>query len=50
MPLTLKYILLEMLIEREVSGMSWKCEKCSNENGPMRDVFCGKCGERRPGW
>ena len=28
----------------------WICDKCGNENGPMRDVFCGKCGNRRPGW
>ena len=28
----------------------WTCDKCGNENGPMRDVFCGKCGNRRPGW
>lgn len=28
----------------------WTCEKCGYENGPMRDVFCGNCGQRRPGW
>ena len=28
----------------------WTCEKCGYENGPMRDVFCGGCGNRRPGW
>jgi predicted nucleic-acid-binding Zn-ribbon protein len=28
----------------------WKCPKCGQENGPLRDVFCGKCGARRPGW
>ena len=31
-------------------GTQWKCAKCGHENGPMRDVFCGSCGERRPGW
>ncbi len=30
--------------------MSWKCEKCSHENPPTRDVFCAKCGNRRKGW
>ena len=29
--------------------MSWKCDKCGHENPPTRDVFCGKCGERRKG-
>ena len=28
----------------------WVCESCGTENGPLRDVFCGKCGKRRPGW
>ena len=28
----------------------WTCDKCGHENGPMRDVFCGNCGARRPGW
>ena len=28
----------------------WTCDKCGYENGPMRDVFCDKCGNRRPGW
>ena len=28
----------------------WTCGKCGYENGPMRDVFCGNCGQRRPGW
>lgn len=28
---------------------NWKCEKCGQENGPMRDVFCEKCGARRDG-
>ena len=28
----------------------WTCDKCGYENGPMRDVFCGNCGQRRPGW
>ena len=28
----------------------WICDKCRYENGPMRDVFCGGCGNRRPGW
>ena len=28
----------------------WTCEKCGNENGPLRDVFCENCGARRPGW
>jgi len=28
----------------------WKCSKCGHQNGPMRDVFCGNCGERRQGW
>ena len=28
----------------------WICDKCGYENGPMRDVFCGNCGQRRPGW
>lgn len=27
--------------------MTWKCAKCGHENPPTRDVFCGKCGERR---
>ena len=29
---------------------NWKCDKCGHDNGPLRDVFCGKCGVRRPGW
>jgi DNA-directed RNA polymerase subunit RPC12/RpoP len=28
----------------------WTCDKCGRENGSMRDVFCGNCGNRRPGW
>ena len=28
----------------------WTCDKCGHENGPMRDVFCGSCGNKRPGW
>ena len=29
---------------------AWKCAGCGHENPPMRDVFCGNCGKRRPGW
>ena len=25
---------------------NWKCKECGAENGAMRDVLCGKCGER----
>ncbi len=28
----------------------WTCDSCGTENGPLRDVFCKKCGKRRPGW
>ena len=39
-----------MLTSMTLTPTVWTCRKCGYENGPMRDVFCGNCGARRPGW
>jgi len=28
----------------------WTCSSCGGENGPLRSVFCEKCGKEREGW
>ncbi len=47
---TLSYAAEVILMIASITVTIWVCEKCGYENAPMRDVFCGNCGNRRPGW
>jgi ribosomal protein L37E len=39
-----------ILMATSMIDSAWTCDRCGHENGPMRDVFCDNCGNRRPGW